>query len=225
MKAKKEDRNLRLFEFRLDQIINLKHELCVLARGLDWSVFASEFGPCYSEGQGRPAKPIRLLVGLHYLKHAFNESDESVVDRFLENPYWQYFCGFEYFQHEFPLDPTTLVKWRRRVGPRGLEKLLAETVDAARRRGFLQRSELERVNVDTTVEEKAIAFPTDARLCEKARAKLVRAASARGMKLRQTYARKGPQALIRQHRYRHAGQHKRARRMVKSLKNYRLFAV
>ena len=220
MKAKDEDQNLRLFESRLDQIINLKHELCVLAGEIDWSVFESEFGPCYSEGQGRPAKPIRLLVGLHYLKHAFDESDESVVDRFLENPYWQYFCGFEYFQHEFPLDPTTLVKWRRRVGPKGLEKLLAETVDAAKRQGLLRKRELARVNVDTTVQEKAIAFPTDARLYEKMRTKLVLAAAERGVKLRQTYVRKGPEALRKQHRYRHANQHKRARRMVKRLKNY-----
>ncbi len=220
MKAKKGDRNLRLFEFRLAQIINLKHELCVLAGEIDWTVFELEFGPHYSEGKGRPAKPIRLLVGLHYLKHAFNESDESVVDRLLENPYWQHFCGFEYFQHEFPIDPTTLVKWRRRVGPKGLEKLLCETVAAAKRKGFLGKRELERMNVDTTVQEKAIAFPTDARLYEKMRTKLVQAAKERDVRLRQTYVRKGPKAFLKQHRYRHASQHKRANKMLKKLKTY-----
>ncbi len=211
---------MRLFESRLDQILNMKHELCMLAGEIDWTVFEAEFGPHYSEGKGRPAKPIRLLVGLHYLKHAFNESDESVVERLLENPYWQYFCGFEYFQHDFPIDPTTLVKWRRRVGSKGLEKLLCETVEAAKRKGFLVKRELERVNVDTTVQETSIAFPTDARLYENMRAKLVAAAKKRGVKLRQPYVRKGPEALLKQHRYRHARQHKRAAKMVKKLKTY-----
>jgi IS5 family transposase len=79
-----------------------------LGNQIDWSIFEEEFGPLYVENFGRPGLPIRLVVGLHYLKYAYNESDESVVERFLENPYWQYFCGFEYFEHEVPLDPSRL---------------------------------------------------------------------------------------------------------------------
>ena len=109
--------------------LNRRHPLFRLADTIDWAVFDKEFGSLYVEKMGRPGLPIRLLVGLHYLKHAYNVSDESVVERFLENPYWQYFCGFEYFQHDFPLDPTTLVKWRRRIGPKGMEKLLQVTID------------------------------------------------------------------------------------------------
>ncbi|MEE9168089.1 MAG: transposase [Candidatus Neomarinimicrobiota bacterium] len=121
------------------------------------------------ENSGRPGKPIRLMVALHNLKHTFDESDESVMERFLENPYWQYFAGFEYFQHELPLDPTSLVKWRQRIGPEGIEKVFYQTLKTAQQLGLLKRSHLNKVNIDTTVQEKAIAFPTDARLYHKTR--------------------------------------------------------
>ena len=120
-----------LFRSRLTQILNPRHPLFLLADRLDWSVFEEAFGSLYVDGVGRPGLPIRLLVGLHYLKHAYGESDESVVEKFLENPYWQYFCGYEYFQHEFPLDATSLVKWRHRVGDGGMERLLEETIVTA----------------------------------------------------------------------------------------------
>lgn len=209
-----------LYRSRLDQILDSKHALFQLADAIDWSVFEQEFGRLYVEKVGRPARPIRLLVGLHYLKHAFNVSDEDVVMRFVENPYWQYFCGFEYFQHRFPLDPTTLVKWRKRIGPKGMEKLLTETLQTAKRRGDLTEQHLERVNIDTTVQEKAIAYPTDARLYHKARVLLVRAAKTRGISLRQSYLRLGKQALIMNGRYSHARQMKRAKREQKKLKIY-----
>jgi IS5 family transposase len=220
MQPKDKKDSLYLFQSRLDQILNLTHSLCKLSLAIDWSVFEAEFGPYYSVGQGRPAKSIRLMVGIHYLKYAFNESDESVVERLLENPYWQYFCGFEYFQHDLPVDPTTLVKWRKRVGAEKLELLLKETVNAARRCQVLKRSDLKRVNVDTTVQEKAIAFPTDSGLYQKMRIKLAEAAVDREIKLRQSYVRKGKKSLIMQSRYRHANQHKRANREVRKLKTY-----
>jgi hypothetical protein len=130
--------------------------------------------------------PIRLLVGLHFMKHVFGESGESMVERFVENPYWQYFCGFEYFQHTFPLDPTSLVRWRKRIKPEGMEKLLQETIATAQRGDLLRKSDVARVNADTTVQEKAIAFPTDARLYQKMRRALVTAARREGIELRQS---------------------------------------
>ena len=148
-----------LFRSRLEQILNRKHPLFLLANQMDWSFFEQEFGPLYVEKVGRPGLPIRLIVGLHYLKYTFNESDESVVERFLENPYWQYFCGTEYFRHEIPLDPSSLVRWRKRVGAKGMEKLLKESIETAKRKRFIRARHLERVNVDTTVQEKAVAFP------------------------------------------------------------------
>jgi IS5 family transposase len=209
-----------LFRSRLDQILNRSHALFVLAGEIDWAVFEESFGPLYVENVGRPGTPIRLLVGLHYLKHVFNESDESVVARLLENPYWQYFCGFEYFQHRLPLDPTTLVKWRKRIGPGGMEKLLTETLETAKRKKKLTEHHMGRINVDTTVQEKAIAFPTDARLYHKARLALVRAARERGISLRQSYRRLSKQALLMSGRYSHVRQMKRSRRELKKLRTF-----
>ena len=207
-----------LFRSRLDQILNRQHPLCKLADSIDWSVFEKEFGSLYVENVGRPGLPIRLMVALHYLKHAFNVSDEAVVAQFVENGYWQYFCGFEYFQHEFPLDPTSLVKWRRRIGDNGMEKLLKVTIETAKTKQYVTEAHLEHVNVDTTVQEKAIAFPTDSRLYHKARKILVCLAKREGIDLRQSYERLGKNALIMQGRYSHARQSKRARKEQKKLR-------
>lgn len=209
-----------LFRSHLDQMLDRQHELYRLADQINWQFFEREFGPLYSVKMGRPGVPIRLLVGLHYLKYAFNESDESVVSRFIENPYWQYFCGFEYFQHRTPLDPTTLVKWRKRIGSQGVEKLLQATIATAMGKNQITPESLERVNVDTTVQEKAIAYPTDARLYHTARIALVKFAKERGIRLRQSYERIGKKAYIKHGRYRHARQMKRARRELKRLRTF-----
>jgi IS5 family transposase len=160
------------------------------------------------------------MVGLHYLKYLFDESDESVVAKFVENPDWQFFCGGLYFEHGLPCHPTSLVRWRRRLGAEGIEKLLTETLSTAKREQALKESEIKRVHVDTTVQEKAVAFPTDARLYHKARRALVRAARRVGISLRQSYVRLSKQALARQGRYAHAKQMKRARRETKRLRLY-----
>jgi IS5 family transposase len=157
---------------RLALLVSHEHPLYRLAEALDWTRFESELGPPYAEAVGRPGLPTRLMVGLHYLKYLFDESDEPVV----ENPYWQFFCGRSYFEHELPCHPTSLVKWRHRLGAAGVEKLLTETLSTAKREQAPKESEIRRVCVDTTVQEKALAFPTDARLYHKARRALVRAA-------------------------------------------------
>jgi IS5 family transposase len=209
-----------LFRARLEQILDQRHPLYRLAGQIHWSVFEESLGAFYVEDKGRPGLPVRLMVGLHYLKHAFDESDESVVAKLLENPYWQYFCGFAYFQHQLPLDPSSMTRWRQRVGPEGIEKLLGETLETAKRGKVLKKHHMARVNVDTTVQEKAIAFPTDARLYDKARRLLVTAAQQRGIELRQSYKRLGKTALVMQGRYAHARQMKRAQRQTKKLKTY-----
>ncbi len=209
-----------LFRARLEQILDHEHELYRLAGAIRWEAFDEAFGALYVENKGRPGLATRLMVGVHYLKHAFDESDESVVAKLLENPYWQYFCGFAYFQHQLALNPSSMTRWRQRVGPEGVEKLLAQTVETAKRGKVLDKSHVERVNVDTTVQEKAIAFPTDARLYDKARRALVRAAHSRGIELRQSYPRLGKRALVMQGRYAHARQLLRAKRETKKLKTY-----
>ncbi len=203
---------------RLALLVSHQHPLYRLAEAIDWERFEAELGPLYAEATGRPGLPTRLMVGLHYLKYLFDESDESVVEKWVENPYWQLFCGRTYFEHELPCHPTSLVKWRHRLGAAGVEKLLTETLSTAKREQALRDSEVKRVNVDTTVQEKAIAFPTDARLYHKARRALVRAARAADITLRQTYVRLGQQALARQGRYTRARQMKRARRETKRLR-------
>ena len=209
-----------LFQANFQQILNLDHELCQMAHALDWGRFDAELADCYSEEMGRPGIATRLMVGLHYLKHAFNESDESVVARWVENPYWQYFCGFDYLQHDCPIHPTSMIKWRHRVGAERLEVLLAETIRLALVNKQVTSQQLRKVTVDTTVQEKAIAFPTDARLYTKMLLRLVNLSKRRGLDLRQTYIRKAPQALRKQGRYAHACQFKRARGCTRDLKTW-----
>ena len=214
------NRQDNLFQSRLDQQLNEQHPLFRLAQQIDWSYFEREFGPLYAEEVGRPGVPTRLLVGLHYLKHAFNESDESVVEKWVENPYWQYFCGYEFFQHQLPCHPTSLVKWRQRLKADDVEKLLKEVLATAVRSGALAEKDLQCVIVDTTVQEKAVAFPTDARLCHKARVAVVSEAQKAGVKLRQSYRYVGKKALFNQSRYARARQPKRARKEEKKLRTF-----
>jgi IS5 family transposase len=200
--------------------LNLEHPLVKLSQAMDWDELEREFGKQMSSEGGRPALPTRLLVGLHYLKSLYDESDESVVAKWVENPYWQYFCGEETFQHEFPCHPTSLPKWRQRVGVEGVEKLLGQVLRTAMRQQALKPSEIAQVNVDTTVQEKAIAFPTDARLYDKARRALVRVARKHQVHLRQSYVRLGKQALFRQSRYAAARQGNRAQQQTRKLRTY-----
>lgn len=205
---------------KLEDILDKTHGLYQMANRLNWDYLMKELGSYYCEGPGRPEIPIRVIAGLHYLKYLENESDESVVEKFCENPYWQYFCGLETFVHELPCHPTTLVKWRQRIGEKGVEKLLSETIDTAKREALLPEKILKKVNVDTTVQEKAITFPTDTKLCHRLRIKLVAAGKKRGLPLRQSYLRIGKRASIKQGRYAHAGQMKRARKEYKKVKCY-----
>jgi transposase, IS5 family len=201
----------------LEVLLDRTHPLVKLSDGIDWSQFTQAFGPLYAE-EGRPGVPVRVMVGLHYLKHLFNESDESVVLKWVENPYWQYLCGCETFQHELPCHPSSLVKWRKRIGVEGMEQLLKGVLNTALKVEALPVESIKQVTVDTTVQEKAIAFPTDARLYHKARRALVRAAKAEDLKLRQTYARASRKALFQQSRYAAAQQHKRATRETRKLR-------
>ena len=211
MKAKQKFRDQGdLFRSKLENILDRNHPLYALADQIEWKFFEKEFVEFYSEGKGRPGLPIRLMVGLHYLKAAYNVSDEGVVEAFLENPYWQYFLGYEFFQHRFRLDPTSLVKWRQRIGSEGMEMLIYELLSTAQRLKLLKPSDMHRVTVDTTVQEKTIAFPTESRLYQKGRELLVAQAKAEGIELRQSYSRVGNKVAIMQGRYARVNQYKRA---------------
>ena len=218
MKPKAATPQCELFGSHLSELLNREHPLYVLAERIDWSQFEAAIDACYADELGRPGVNTRLMVGLLYLKHAYNESDESVVARWVENPYWQFFCGCQYMQHELPIDPSSLSKWRKRVGAERLEKLLEATIHAALAMKAVRPQEFQKVNVDTTVQEKAIAFPTDARLYHKMRAALVGRAKSLGLALRQNYRFTGKRLLAKQGRYAHARQLKRAAKMTRQLK-------
>jgi len=209
-----------LFRLELVNILDQRHELVRLAELIDWSVFDQEFGAQFESTTGRPALPTRLVTGLLYLKHTFALSDDEVVARWVENPYYQHFCGERYFQHEMPCDPSSLVRWRKRIGEAGVEWLLTETIEAAKRSGALKQSSLKTVVVDTTVQPKAIAHPTDSRLLNKAREQLVEAAKDGGLELRQSYARVGKTAEHQAGRYAHARQYRRMQREIRRLRTW-----
>lgn len=133
-----------LFQSGFTDLLDQDHPLYKLSHQIDWSVFERRMGKYFSEDQGRPSLSIRLMVGLHYLKSIYKESDESVVSKFKENAYWQYFCGFEYFQYSDPCNATSLVHWRKRFGREGVELLLKETLGVTRRSGELGRRDLRR---------------------------------------------------------------------------------
>lgn len=209
-----------LFRARLDQIIDMSHELVRLAATIDWRLADQKFGEVYSDGAGQPPLPTRLMAGASILKHTFNLSDEELVRRWIENPYFQYFCGMEFFCHKAPFDPSSLSRWRTRMGAERLEALLQESLSVAVRTKAIDVRDLSKVIVDTTVEEKAITFPTDAKLTNRAREKLVKLAKKHGLKLRQYYPRVGKLALMKHQRYAHAKQWKRAGRELRSLRTY-----
>jgi len=221
MRPRLQDRGaFELFQAHFDQLLNPAHELVQLARKIDWDRLEVAFVGCFSADMGAPAKATRLMAGLHYLKYTFNESDESLIERWVENPYWQYFCGFTHLQHECPIHPTSMTKWRHRVGAERLQILLQETIAVAKREGYIRSQELTRVNVDTTVQEKNITPPTDSKLLYKAIDKLAAAARSHGIALRQSYRRVGKRMSVMASRYAHARQFKRMRRCLRKLRTY-----
>ena len=209
----------QLFQANFAQLLNPRHALVRLADKIDWSRFDKALLDCYAD-KGRPGAPIRLMVGLCYLKYTFSVSDEDMEHCWVENPYWQYFCGYEFMQHEFPIHYTAWIKWRKRMGADRLKVLLSETIDLAVREKQLPKRDLKRVNVDTTVQEKNITYPTDSKLLHKAIVKLVKAARQRGIPLRQSYLRVGKLAAIKVGRYAHARQFKRMKRELRKLRRY-----
>ena len=209
-----------LLRSRLDAIIDMDHALVKLARTIDWSFLEQRFGAVYEDKPGRPPLPTRLMAGLAILKHSYDLSDEVLCERWVENPYYQFFCGEEFFQHRLVFDRSSLTRWRQRMGEEKLQALLQESLAVASKTEAIKPSDLNRVIVDTTVQPKNVMFPTDARLLNRAREILVRLAKQQGLSLRQSYARVGKFALIKHQRYAHAKQFKRANRALRTLRTY-----
>lgn len=228
------------FRSRIDQMIDLRHPLAVLASRMPWQQIEASVSHLFvrkaragvtmpdldlfgeapavvgrKSNAGRPRVPLRIMISLLYLKHAFNESDEGVVQRWRDTPRWQYFSGLAYYEDRLPCDATTLVKFRQLLGEEGVEELLAQTINVAVELQLIQRQALKQVIVDSTVQHKAIAHPTDSKLLETARVKLVEAAKEAGIPLKQTYAKEGKALSRKAGRYAHARQFRRMRRTLK----------
>ena len=209
-----------LFRSRLDSIIDMRHELVKLARVVDWEGLATDLSEHYCTDNGRPGEPIRLMAGLLLLKDTKGLSDEEVCATWRENPYFQYFCGEEFFQHRLPVEPPSLSIFRKRIGESGIQRLLAETIRIGLVTGTITAKDLEQVNVDTTVQEKAITFPTDTKLCHKAREELLKTAQQYAVPIRQSYVRKSKEALFLANKYMAARQMGRGRKQAKKVRNY-----
>ena len=229
------------FRCRIDAMINLRHPLAVLATRLPWRAIEAYLAPKFERkdrpgelvealdmlgptstrvragrsNAGRPRTPIRLLASLLYLKHSFNLSDEDVCERWSDSPLWQFFSGQDYYEHRLPCDATQLGRFRHDIGEDGMELLLKATIDTAVATAAVKPEALERVTVDTTVQEKAIAHPVDSRLLEVARHKVTGSAKRCGISLKQTFAKEGKELRRKAGGYAHAKQFRRLKRTVK----------
>ena len=191
-----------------------------LAELIDWTRFDDAFGPLYHETKGRRGLPTRLMAGVHLLKHMKGLSDEETCTAWLENPYFQAFCGETHFQHVLPFDRSSMTRWRSRIGPGDLEALLAETITVAIKTKAVSQRQLERITVDTTVQTKAIAHPTDSHLILRAIEWLNRAAKHHGVKLRQSFIRLATHARREVSRLLNTGGHKQGLRHLRKMRTW-----
>jgi len=205
---------LNIYQVPLIQFIDTSHELCQLAEQIDWDELERDLSDYYCVDNGRPSIPIRKIVGVILLKRTYNESDESVVDRWKENPYWQHFCGEVNFQHEWPFDPTELVKFRKRMGEQGMERILKLSIDLFEEKEIQEK----KVLVDSTVQEKNITFPTDTKLQKKIVEKCRFIADKEGISLRQSYTRTMKQLMIDQRFRDHPKRRKKANAAARRIK-------
>ena len=178
---------MSIFEVALESFIDMNHELVLLSKQIDWEAVESEFAEYYCADNGRPSVPIRKMVGMLLLKNIYNLSDEGVVARWMENPYMQYFTGEKVFQKRPPMNPIDLTKFRKRIGTIGAEKIfkISLLVNAKEITG----KEMKLVMIDSTVQEKNITFPTDAKLYRKIIARVLKMARKEDIELRRTYTR------------------------------------
>lgn len=209
-----------LFEPRLSNLLDPKHELVVFSKLIDWSSLEKDLSTYFCKLDGAPAKPVRLITGLLLLQHLYKLSDEKVVYGWRENPYWQFFCGYDFLQWHFPINPSSLTKWRQRLGETGLNRIFSSIVFCALEIGLVSPKSFETVITDTTVMPKNISFPTDAKLYFNSLNKLVYLARKFNVSLRQTYKFLAKKTLRNISRYSHCRKMKMANRERKRLKTY-----
>lgn len=202
------------FEDQLDH----NNPIFKLANLIDWQMFEREFTPLYSSKPSRPAKPIRLMVGLLILKHVRNISDESVVEQWSENSYYQYFCGYPSFVPSFPCDASELVHFRKRIGERGIELILQESIRVNQEHNDDDKNGGGTAFIDATVQEKNITYPTDAKLHKKIIKKCKDIAKEENLPMRQSYTRTLKKLSIDQRFRNHPKNYKKAQKADKKVK-------
>ena len=201
-----------IFQTPLVNFIDLEHPMCVLAHKIDWQELENEFSGYFSDF-GRPSVPVRKMVGLILIKHIKNLSDRELTVGWIENPYWQYFCGEVHFQKSEPFDPSEFTYFRKRIGEKGAEKIFRLSILL-----FGKEAQEKEVLIDTTVQEKNITFPTDTKLQKRIIDKVVKIAKEEGILLRQTYARTIPQLMIEQRFRNHPKRKKKANAAARKIK-------
>jgi len=197
---------LEMFKVPLQHFIRQEHELVLLSKKIPWDKLEEELSVYYCVDNGRTSIPIRTIAGVLILKRMFNESDESVLDRWVENPYWQFLCGEVYFQHELPFDRTELIKFRKRIGEEGAERILKTSIHLFPQKEYQEKEVL----IDTTVQEKNITYPTDVKLQKRIIEKCRKIADSEGLQLRQIYKRELKQLMIDQRFHAHPKRRKKA---------------
>ena len=178
---------MSIFEVALESFIDMNHELVLLSKQIDWAEVESDFAEYYCADNGRPSIPIRTMAGMMLLKNIYNLSDEGVVARWVENPYMQYFTGEKVFRKRPPMDPIDMTKFRKRIGEGGAEKILRISLMVNAEE--VTEKELEQVMIDSTVQEKNITFPTDAKLYRKIIERVQKMSEREHIKLRRSYTR------------------------------------
>lgn len=201
-----------IFQPLLTDFIDQNQELVILADRMEWSYFDEAFADYYSD-KGRPAMPVRFMVGCLLLKRIFNVGDETLPKAWVLNPYMQYFCGEAYFQHEFPCDPSDFAHFRKRIGEEGVGKIFAYSAAIHQLDGRVKQ-----VLSDSTVQENNVTFPTDAKLAKKVIDRCNRIARTEQVDQRQSYVRVSKQLLRESYFGHHPRRRKKARKARKKLR-------
>ena len=211
MSENKPQNQKNLFNPLLKEFINPEHELVKLSGRINWTAYENEFQELYSH-TGRPAKTVRLMVSFLLLKRLYNLSDEKVVEAWVQNPYFQYFSGMAEFQWNPLIDPSELVHFRKRIGEKGAEFILKQSIE------LHGASEDKYVVIDTTAQEKNITFPTDSKLRIKIINQCRDIANKHQVPLRQSYVRVVKQLKQEQRFGHHPRRRKKANNARKKLK-------
>jgi len=209
---------MNFFHPILEKIVDRQHELVLLADKIDWHRLEAIFDEYYNN-KGRKATSTRLMLGLLLLKYMKNLSDESVCSMWVENPYFQYFCGERLFQYKLPIDRSFMSRWRKRVDIEKLEKILQESLHVAYKTKALSPKDVHKIAVDTTVQEKAVDYPSEIQLLLDGIIDLGRSAKKAGLKLKQNYRFIAKHLAVKASRYAHARQMNRLKTAKKAMKN------